>query len=185
MVTITHDVFVNEGVFGLLDAGEIPAQSADWSNGFVAPMTEGALIATGINTGLVRVTIQGPNEQTPGQTVDDWEEVVEASVHAPMGKLSLESLELGPPADGSTVLSPAGPAWYRMRVHARGRALNVDGVSMEPVEDYLIITWPAPPTDITIMRTSDHIEQCLRTPQPGTTPQSQNAELNPPSPKPE
>ncbi|MER6678744.1 hypothetical protein [Streptomyces sp. NPDC000983] len=184
MAAVTHEVYVNEGLFGLLDAGEIPAHSADWSNGFVAPMSEGALIGTGINTGRIRVTIQGPHADTPGQPADGWEEIVEASVHAPAGKLSVESLEYGPLADDSAMLSPAGPAWYRVRVHARGRALNFDGVSTEPVEDYLIIAWPAPPAETTIMRTSESIERNLRTPplKPAPPP---DTDVNPPSPKPQ
>ncbi|MFF4276910.1 hypothetical protein [Streptomyces sp. NPDC001536] len=183
MATVTHEVFVIEGQFGLLDSGEIPAHSADWSNGFVAPMSEGVLIVTGINTGLVRVTIQGPYSSTPDQPADDWEEIVEASVHAPAGKLAVDSPLSGPLADDSAILSPAGPAWYRVRVHARGRALHPDQVSMEPVEDYLIITWPAPPAETTIMRASDAIERSLRTPQPERTPDT-DTDLNPPSAKP-
>lgn len=184
MSAVTHDVFVNEGVFGLLDAGAIPAQTADWANGFVAPMAEGALIATGVNTGLVRVTIQGPHSDTPDQPADDWDEIVEASVHAPMGNLSVESLVLGPLADDSAILSPTGPAWYRVRVHAHGRALHYDQVSMEPVEDYLIIAWPAPPAETTIMRTSERIERRLRTAQPEQT-ALPDTEVNPPSAKPQ
>lgn len=171
---------------GLLDRGEIPAQSADWSNGFVAPMSEGALIVTGINTGLVRVTIQGPHRSTPDQPEDDWEEIVEVSVHAPAGKLAVDSPLSGTLADDSAILSPAGPAWYRVRVHARGRALHPDRVSMEePVEDYLIITWPAPPAETTILRTSDAIERSLRAPQPEwTTLPDTDTDMNPPSAKP-
>ncbi|MER6678943.1 hypothetical protein [Streptomyces sp. NPDC000983] len=165
MAAVTHEVFVNEAVFGLLDAGEIPAHSADWTHGFVAPMTEGALIGTGLNTGRVRVTVDGPHDHAPEAPADDWEEVVEASVHAPTGRLQVESLELGPPADDSAILCPAGPGWYRVRVHARDRALHFDQVSMEPVEDYLIITWPAPPSEITVLRTSESIEQTIRTSQ--------------------
>ncbi|MER7576948.1 hypothetical protein [Streptomyces sp. NPDC126514] len=183
VAAVTHEVFVNEGLFGLLDAGEVPAQSADWSNGFVAPMSEGALIATGINTGLVRVTIQQRHANMPDQPADGWEEIVEASVHAPAGKLAVESLELGPLADDSAILSPAGPAWYRVRVHARGRALHFDGVSMEPVEAYFIVTWPALPAKTIIMRTSERIERNLRT-QPLEQASPPDTDLDPPSPKP-
>jgi hypothetical protein len=148
-------------------------------------MGERALIATGINTGLVRVTIQGPYSNTPDHPADDWDEIVEASVHAPTGKLAVESLELGPLADDSAILSPAGPARYRVRVHARGRALHFDQVSMEePVEDYLIMTWPAPPAETTVMRTSDAIERSLRPPQPQGTPSPDtDIGLNPPAAK--
>lgn len=39
----------------------------------------------------------------------------------------------------------SAPGASRVRAHARGRDHNVDGVDYEPVEEYLEITWPAPP----------------------------------------
>lgn len=80
-----HEVFVGEGTFGLLDEGEIPVHSADWSNGLIAPMLQGgALVRTGIRTGSVCVRVQA--QQEPATEIDasrPWEEVVEASVAAP------------------------------------------------------------------------------------------------------
>jgi len=38
-----------------------------------------------------------------------------------------------------------GAGWYRVRAHARGRDLMFDLVAEEPVEDYLVIAWPADP----------------------------------------
>jgi hypothetical protein len=46
-ITAADTAFVPEGSFGILDNGQIPARTADWSNGMVAPMEQGALIATG------------------------------------------------------------------------------------------------------------------------------------------
>ena len=60
---VAHNVYVTEGTFGVLDSGEIPVQTADWSNGLAAPMSEGALIATGIHLGEIRATassVSGP-----------------------------------------------------------------------------------------------------------------------------
>ncbi|MEU1299438.1 hypothetical protein [Streptomyces shenzhenensis] len=149
-----NQVFVNEGLFGVLDHGEISTETADFSNRLVAPMVSGAFILTGINTGYVnvetRVVDRRPDADTGG-----WEEVIEVSVQAPAGDLKVESLELGPDAGSVHSLSPAGPAWYRLRVHARGRENLRDKVSIEPVEDYLLIVWPAPPTEATILRTSE------------------------------
>lgn len=94
---------------------------------------------------------------------------MEVSAHAPTGGLRVESLEQGP-VDGLAPLSPAGPGWYRLRVHARGRDTLPDKTGPEPVEDYLVMTWPAPRADADILRTSDRLEHDLAhaadTPQP-------------------
>lgn len=92
---------------------------------------------------------------------DDWEEVVEVSVHAPAGDLKVESLDLGPDTEVQS-LSPSGPDWYRLRVHARGRENLRDKVSMEPVEDYLLVVWQDPPADPSILRSSEYIELRLQ-----------------------
>jgi hypothetical protein len=34
-------VFINEGIFGILDHGEVPIESVDWSGGLIAPMSSG------------------------------------------------------------------------------------------------------------------------------------------------
>ncbi|WP_329547970.1 hypothetical protein OG548_31675 [Streptomyces sp. NBC_01356] len=81
-------------------------------------------------------------------------------MHAPTGRLQVESLEQGP-VDGLAPLSPAEPGWYRLRVHARGRNILPDKVSAEPVEDYLLLAWPAPQADTDIMRTSARIGHAL------------------------
>src|SRR5882757_5288582 len=51
-MTPTHNVFVNEAIFGVMDSWEVAIETADWSNGLAAPMTQGAVIRTGINTGI-------------------------------------------------------------------------------------------------------------------------------------
>lgn len=101
-------VYIAEGSFGLLDAGEIPAHTADWSNGFVATMQCGALIATGTHTGYVRVQAISQHYRPDLSPADArWDEIVEVTVRAPHGKLSVESLEQGP-ATGLPVLSSSG-----------------------------------------------------------------------------
>ncbi|MGR4852106.1 hypothetical protein [Streptomyces sp. LARHCF252] len=155
-----RQVFISEGLFGVLDHGEISTETADFSNGLVAPMDRGAFILTGINTGHVRVETR-VLETAPDVEADDWEEVVEVSVHAPAGDLKVESLDLGPDT-GVQSLSPSGPDWYRLRVHARGRENLRDKVSMEPVEDYLLVVWQDPPADPSILRSSEYIELRLQ-----------------------
>ncbi len=53
------------------------------------------------------------------------------------------------------VLTPAGPGSYRVRVHARGRDTAPDGVAEEPLEDYLLTVWPAPPRSDTVYKQTD------------------------------
>ncbi|WP_217166143.1 hypothetical protein [Streptomyces sp. AC512_CC834] len=81
-------------------------------------------------------------------------------MHAPTGSLWVESLEQGP-VDGLALLSTVGPGCYRLRVHARGRGTLPDKTSPEPVEDYLVMAWPAPWADADILRTSDRLEHDL------------------------
>ncbi len=147
--------------FGVLDNGEIPMDTADHSNGLVVMLATGALIYTGIDTGNVRLRAHSYAE--PPQELDEatWEEIVEVSVHAPFGQLQIDSLHTGP-VPALPVLSKAGPGWYRLRAHARGRDTAYDAVSEEPVEDYLIQVWPAQPTPTVIIRATDRCGQGLR-----------------------
>ncbi|MFF5257164.1 hypothetical protein ACFY4K_34815 [Streptomyces leeuwenhoekii] len=156
-----REVFISEGLFGVLDHGVISTETADFSNGLVAPMDRGAFILTGINAGYVRVETRVLTAR-PDVEENDWEEIVEVSVHAPAGDLKVESLELGPESGSVCSLSPSGPNWYRLRVHARGREIFRDKASIRPVEDYLLVVWQASPTGATILRSSEYIERRLR-----------------------
>ncbi|MFC9227795.1 hypothetical protein ACFTZI_02295 [Streptomyces decoyicus] len=87
-------------------------------------------------TGHVRVTAQCPDAAPPVEATD-WEEIVEVSVPSVEGDLRINSgYDITP--DDLLLLNPQGPGWYRMRVQSTGRSINPDGVSDEPVEDYLI-----------------------------------------------
>lgn len=157
------DVFVSEGNLGLLDNGEIPIQTADWSNGLVAVMSTGAIICTGINTGYVRVS--STSQLQPPEELDThklWEEIVEVSVRAPLGELQVASLEMGL-AEGQPILGFPNAVTYRLRVHARGREGDFGGVQMKPVEDYLLQVWPGELMDPIIIRSSERINHRLRT----------------------
>ncbi|MFI9256894.1 hypothetical protein ACIGT4_04100 [Streptomyces sioyaensis] len=47
------------------------------------------------------------------------------------------------------------------RVYASGRSANPDGVSDEPVEDYLIAVWPQEPAESVVIRSSKMIDEAL------------------------
>ncbi|UXY32172.1 hypothetical protein [Streptomyces sp. HUAS TT20] len=153
-------MFVNDGMFAVSDDAEEPVETARWSNGLAAPMEYGAWILTGINTGNVRVRAE-VLDAAPSVDTASWDEIVEISVQSVLGDLRIHSgYEITP--DNLPVLNPRGPDWYRMRVHARGRSVNPDGVSQEPVEDYLITIWPREQAASEVLRTSERIEEALR-----------------------
>ncbi|MFI6530633.1 hypothetical protein [Streptomyces uncialis] len=149
-----------EGTFAVLNGGNFPVDSADWSTGLAAPMTTGAIIMTGINMGTVNVTatpLPGPPSQDEDRS--GWEEIVEISVRA-TGRLRVESLEQGPAHLPS--LNPTGAGWHRLRVHARGREAHYDEVVTDPGEEYLLLAWPtARSSDPTVIRSSTRIAESL------------------------
>ncbi|MFI0790923.1 hypothetical protein ACH4Q6_35710 [Streptomyces lydicus] len=53
---------------------------------------------------------------------------------------------------------------YRVRVHARGRDQGQDLLIVEddPVEEHLILVWPAPPTPETVHKLSDAYGALIR-----------------------
>ncbi|MCX5079179.1 hypothetical protein OHA84_38200 (plasmid) [Streptomyces sp. NBC_00513] len=133
-------VFVNEGTFGIFDHGEVPIESADWSGDLIAPMSAGAMVRTGINTGNVQVEVRtGPSQVSSGE----WEEAATAQVWSPTGSLRIESVVDGPQSE-LPVLSASGPGWYELEVKARGRRQAPDASLLESAEAYLITLRPVP-----------------------------------------
>ncbi|MET7944393.1 hypothetical protein [Streptomyces sp. NPDC005302] len=184
-MTDLQQVFVNEGTFGLLVDGLIPVESADWSNGLVAPMSQGALIVTGINTGFVEAAVTAQHSAPVAAPAKTWDEIVEVSVRARGGNMRLESLDLGPVADALVLLPPSASGWYRLRVHAYGRELLRDQTSMEPVEKYLLTIWPGSETSVTVVRASERIEHASQAAQATPTQEpARTASHNPPIRKP-
>ncbi|MFI5865841.1 hypothetical protein [Streptomyces sp. NPDC051546] len=153
-------IWVSDGQFSITGGYDYKVESADWSNTLAAPMDHGAYIVTGIHTGRVNVETRITSTPPPADT-EGWEEVVEVSVHADEVDLALNYFD-GQGPSNPPALSDQGPGWYRMRVHARGRTLAPDGVSEEPIEDYLITTWPQQPTAPAVLRISEQIEAGLR-----------------------
>lgn len=149
-------LFVAEGTFGVLDGGDIPVDTADWSNGLAAPMSHGALVITGIRTGDVEVTAEAGDTPPPADDDNTWEEIVEVSLQCQSGQLLVESLDLGP-AEELSNLAVTGPGWYRIRVHAQGRGTNPDGTDSDPIERYLLTIWPSAEAKTAILKSSDRI----------------------------
>ncbi|MFF8271445.1 hypothetical protein ACF059_29260 [Streptomyces sp. NPDC016562] len=133
-------VFVNEGAFGIFDHGEVPIESADWSGDLIAPMSAGAVVRTGINTGNVRVEVR---TGTSPVSSEQWEEEATALVWSPTGSMRVESVVDGPRSE-LPVLSASGPGWYELEVKARGRRQAPDSSLLESAEAYLITLRPVP-----------------------------------------
>lgn len=146
------------------DGDDMPIATADFSTGVAGAMHNCALICTGADRGPVTVTAEAL-EAAPGlDSVDDWDDVAEISLTAPVGRLAVHQLLYLP---GETppelpVLSPAGPGTYRVRIHTRGRDAHYDQVVETPTEEYHLACWPAPPTGPLIIRATDRCGYGLR-----------------------
>lgn len=161
MTETWHHLHVTEHGFGLLDRGELPMTPGPWTNGLVRPLPSGALVFAGISQGYVRVRAVAAEQAPADADRAAWEDIVDVSVTAPHGELRVDSYEDGP-AQTLPLLSPHGSGTYRLRVHARGRDLYYDRLRTEPSEDYLIVSWPAPPAPEMIIRATDRCGQQLR-----------------------
>jgi hypothetical protein len=137
-------LWVDHTQFMVVEGDDFPAPNS--INGLVKAGRAGANIATGVHTGWVLVSVDArtvpPSEaELWAWDLDPWEEVVEVDLRSENGGMRVMSLGLD--VSEELVLTAAGPGLYRMRVHARGRDTNPDGVAEEPVEHYHLATWPA------------------------------------------
>lgn len=102
-----------------------------------------AVVRTGVASGVVRLTCVALDE-APAEVDPDWEDICEVSLHTTDMPLLATGWEVGADVEKADRLDGHGSGTYRLRVHARGRDTDVDGAVFEPVEDYLILGWPAP-----------------------------------------
>jgi hypothetical protein len=133
------------------------ARCSSGSNGLVDPAESGAVILTGIAMGDVHLRVEVRDEAPSAVDSEAWDEVVEVSVDAQPAPLSAREVALRVPpragrlrvaalmdaTDAFPVLNPNGGP-IRLRVRARGRDANIDGVDTEPREKYFLVAWPAP-----------------------------------------
>jgi hypothetical protein len=160
-MTTTGSVPIDYHQFGVADFAVTRFPSAVGPMGLVSVAVGGAVIYTGIAAGFVSVSVDVRSE--PPVVVDDpWEEIIEVSLdEAPIpvdprasilggirgsDRRGFRIVGLLSGVEGFPVLNPAGGP-CRLRVHARGRDRNWDGVDKEPREEYLLVAWPAPLSD--------------------------------------
>lgn len=145
--------------FFIADGGEQPEVLQRSTNGLADPLEYAVDVQTGVAAGVVAVAVQF-HPMPPALQAEPWDEVVEVSVETPTGELRLTALmrdiDPDPPA-----LTPR-PGWYRVRVHARGRDINIDGVAFEPSEEYLIQLWPAAESPESIHKQTDEFGALVR-----------------------
>ncbi|GGK73340.1 hypothetical protein [Mangrovihabitans endophyticus] len=155
----TSDVHTSDHSFAICDRGNLPIGTGDWSNGLVQPMATGALLYTGIDLGLVSVTL----DLTTGHRIPDpgeWDDIVETTIRTD-GDLRIESFEHGPVTAFPSVAT-AGPGTYRLCAHVRGRDVAYDAVANHPDEQYLLVVWPAPAAPDIVHRSTDECGRNLR-----------------------
>ncbi|GAB2606485.1 hypothetical protein GCM10027168_44190 [Streptomyces capparidis] len=121
-----------------------PGTPMDWlppaPNGLIGSRPGAAVIYCGAGSGLVTVHLHTRPTEPPAPSTDAWEEVLDHSINAPEGAMHVTCVMDNPPDLPS--LTPFGPGTYRLRVHARSRDLAPDAVAFEPIEEFLLITWP-------------------------------------------
>ena len=151
---------VSHHQFGVTHSDDYPMPVRSRANDLVEPADGGLVVKTGIHTGRVHLSVE-VRTVAPDDVDDSWEEITEVSVNTPEPRL-LSPKEVGllrgrPPEplalrivalmsdleDPFPELNPPGGGPCRLRVHARGRDANYDGVDFEPREEYLLVVWPA------------------------------------------
>lgn len=120
------------------------------TNGLAAPSPGIVVVHCGVATGHVTVDAQA-HTNAPPLDLDDWDDVVEVSVHYPRGQARVLTWA-GEVPSGLPNLCAAGPGWYRTRVHARDRRLGGG-----EHETYFIQVWPQERTEPTIHRLTDEV----------------------------
>jgi hypothetical protein len=126
-------------------------------NGLISSNGELGVIMTGTESGPVTVSAHWIDREC-APDLDPWDEVVEVSMRFPV----YGAVVYGPvdsKAD-ERLIPKLEPGSYRIRVHARGRdagrALStVSDGSARPVEEHLLLAWPAPPAPEKLHKLTD------------------------------
>lgn len=124
-------------------------------NGLISAQKSVAIVLTGTAFGQIRLTAECLLSEPTAVDLAPWDEVVEVSLVFENGTARILA-GMGTVVPGLPLLSAAGQGPYRVRVHARGRdraaaATRPGGYGQvpprpgacAPVEEHLVITWPA------------------------------------------
>jgi hypothetical protein len=139
-------VLTSNGFYELLDYEGSPdiLPDANVENGLVAAGSSGAIILAGTVYGPIALRLEIYADAPPAPS-PVWEEVVDVDQYTPTGVVSVNSPFMGEPTGFPALEVPPG-SWYRIRVHARNRAVASAYVVApdEPVEHHLIQMWSIP-----------------------------------------
>jgi hypothetical protein len=173
MTFATGVIPVSHHQFGVTNIDNYPMPPRGQRNGLVEPADGGVVVKTGIHTGRVYLSVELRTD-APVDVDDSWEEITEVSIDPPAPRSlgpTEAALLLGraPEPRGLRIvalmsdleapfpdLDPPGGGPCRLRVHARGRDANYDGVDSEPREEYLLVAWPASMADVVIHKQMTH-----------------------------
>ncbi|MBB5937225.1 hypothetical protein [Streptomyces zagrosensis] len=167
-ISMSHSQYVLYGAHA--EPVELTAEDLTGGNGLVSVNSAGTYISvmTGTSWGNVDLTIQVTKEE-PAQHVDGWNEIVDVSMHVPLGELNIGDVT----ADCIEELClPTGnePRWWRVRVHARGRDAAAEEGDMwaeegdTVLEQHLLQLWPAPPAPEVRHKLTDEVGANVRNP---------------------
>lgn len=112
-------------------------------NGLICAQGSVGIVLTGTSFGRIRLTAEGRTSPPAEVDLASWDDVVEVSLAFVNGSARILA-GMGTVVPGLPLLSVAGQGPYRVRVHARGRDLAAASPHpAEPVEEHLVIAWPA------------------------------------------
>jgi hypothetical protein len=166
-LAVTTTVFVSYHQCYLIDGSvgihEVPLDELlRGGNGLIAVTSGVAVVHTGTHTGRIRATAD-PRQAPPSLDLAAWQEVVEVSFTSTTGQVWLVEWG-GLTRPDLPNLAQAGPGSYRLRVHARGRdqAAALPVGPEEPLEEFLLVSWPAPPSPEHAFKHTDQFGQLIR-----------------------
>jgi hypothetical protein len=142
------DVFADYRQFYLWDLGmtnQAPEEYADEDiRRRIKAGPHVVVIQTERNT-TVPVAVE-VHDADPGVDLAEWNHVAEASLHLPTGQLQVHECTGGPVAEFIVE-----PGWYRVR-SLSGGLTTIDESGLEGGDYYRVILWPAPSSEVSVMK---------------------------------
>ncbi|MFI9045947.1 hypothetical protein [Streptomyces sp. NPDC053427] len=117
------------------------------------PDGDGARILTGQEIGHIRVSAQLWDGQPPlSDDIDAWQDIAEISAAWRSAFIDFGTTAID--EDPAQRIPLPGPGHYRLRVHGRHRDDGDPRDGRDPLEEYLVQIWPAPPAEDRVIKTS-------------------------------
>lgn len=154
---------IDNNVFHIYDPAVMEAPDTglpDFSGtGLLAVTLSGPAVVCGTHMGEVDVTVE-VWDGAPELDADGWQDVAETA-------LSWDGEAMAVWGDDEELPVPIpGPGTYRLRVSGRHRDDGEDRDEDDPVEEFLLQLWPAPPSAPQLHRAASDTSTYWRTAQP-------------------